>query len=187
MKQEQLVELGLTEEQVAAVIEGFGKMIPKARLDEKIEQVNDYKQQLDERDTQLKELQKQATGNEELQEQIQQLQQANEVAATEYQNDLMQKDYDFTLTEALREAKAKNPKAVNALLDRELIKLEDGKLKGLEEQLTALKETDDYLFVADGLKGGTPPQGGSPSPKATANMSYTELAQYLEANPDAEI
>lgn len=188
MNKEQLVALGLSEEQAEKVVEGFGKMIPKSRLDEKIAEVNDYKQQLADRDTQLTELQSKATGNEELQNQITALQARNEQAKTEYQQQLQQKEFDFALTEALRDAKAKNPKAVKALLDTETVKFVDGKLIGLGEQLTALKTSDDYLFTSDKLKGGTPPLGGTP-PAITKEqfqaMNYTEQVDLF--NKDAEL
>ncbi|MGL6032438.1 MAG: phage scaffolding protein [Kurthia gibsonii] len=189
MNKEQLVALGLSEEQATAVVEGFGKMIPKSRLDEKIAEVNDYKQQLADRDTQLADLQSKANGNEALQAQIQALQQQNEQAKTEYQQQLQQKEFDFALTEALRDAKAKNPKAVKALLDTETVKFVDGKLIGLDEQLTALKTSDDYLFTSDKLKGGTPPQGGTPPTTVTKeqfdSMSYMEKVDLY--NKDVEL
>lgn len=189
MNKEQLVALGMSEEQADKVIEGFGKMIPKSRLDEKITEVNDYKQQLADRDTQLADLQSKANGNEELQSQIQALQQQNEQAKTEYQQELQQKEFGFALTEALRDAKAKNPKAVKALLDTETVKFVDGKLIGLDEQLTALKTSDDYLFTSDKLKGGTPPQGGTP-PKETltkeefAKKPYADRMKLVSENPN---
>lgn len=189
MNKEQLLSLGLSEEQATAVVEGFGKMIPKSRLDEKIAEVNDYKQQLADRDTQLTELQSKAQGNEELQAQIQALQQQNEQAKTEYQQQLQQKEFDFALTEALRDAKAKNPKAVKALLDTSTVKFVDGKLIGLDEQLTALKTSDDYLFMSDKLKGGTPPQGGTPPTTVTKEqfnaMDYFERVALKKENPQA--
>lgn len=189
MNKEQLVALGLSEEQATAVVEGFGKMIPKSRLDEKIAEVNDYKQQLADRDTQLADLQSKANGNEELQAQIQALQQQNEQVKTEYQQQLQQKEFDFALTEALRDAKAKNPKAVKALLDTETVKFVDGKLIGLDEQLTALKTSDDYLFVSDKLKGGTPPQGGTPPTETLtkaefAKKSYADRMKLVSENPN---
>lgn len=188
MNKEQLVALGLSEEQADKVVEGFGKMIPKSRLDEKITEVNDYKQQLADRDTQLADLQSKANGNEELQSQIKALQDQNEQAKTEFETQLQQKEFDFALTESLRDAKAKNPKAVKALLDTETVKFVDGKLIGLDEQLTALKTSDDYLFTSDKLKGNTPPQGGTP-PQDTltkeefAKKPYAERIKLVSENP----
>src|SRR5699024_5716531 len=117
---------------------------------------------------------------------IKALQEQNEQAQAEYTAQLQQKEYDFALTEALRDAKAKNPKAVKALLDSEAIKFENGQLVGLNEQLDALKQSDDYLFIAEGLKGSTPPQGGA-APKPTSEMTYSEMMAYLETNPNAQI
>ena len=55
--------------------------------------------------------------------------------------------FEHALQDALREAKARNPKAVKALLDLEKIKPPDeGGLEGLEEQLTAVKTDNDFLF-----------------------------------------
>lgn len=189
MNKEQLIELGLTGEQVTAVVDGFGKMIPKSRFDEKVAEVNDYKQQIAERDTQLTELQSKAQGNEELQAQITALQEQNAQVASEYEQKLAQKDYDIALTEALRTAKAKNPTAVKALLQTDAIKLDGDKLLGLDEQLAKLKETDDYLFVADGLRGATPPQGQTPSPKVItraefAKMTYADRMALVSQNPN---
>lgn len=188
MKKEDLIALGLTEEQADKVIEGYGQMIPKSRLDDKITEVNDLKQQISDRDTQLKDLQTKAAGNADLQTEITRLQQENEQVKTEYEGKLQQKDYDFALTEALRTAKAKNPTAVKALLNVEAIKLVDGKIVGLEEQLTALKTSDDYLFTPEGLAGKTPPNpGGGGKPVDTSKMTYSQLTEYLANNPDAQI
>jgi len=187
MNKEQLIALGLTEEQADKVIEGYGQMVPKSRLDDKIAEVNDYKQQIADRDTQLEELKKvDAKG---LQDEITRLQQENVQTKTEYEGKLQQKDYDFALTEALRTAKAKNPTAVKALLKTDAIQLVDGKLVGLDEQLTALKTSDDYLFIADGLRGNTPPNpNGGAKPKTLtradfAKKPYEERLKLMQENP----
>ncbi|WP_205414221.1 phage scaffolding protein, partial [Serratia marcescens] len=60
MNKDQLIALGLTEEQADKVIEGHGQMVPKSRLDEKIKEANDLKDQITERDTQLADLQTKA-------------------------------------------------------------------------------------------------------------------------------
>lgn len=189
MKKEDLIALGLTDEQADKVVEGYGKMIPKSRLDDKIAEVTDYKNQLAERDTQLTELQSKATGNAELQEQITALQEQNTQAKTDFETQLQQKDFDIALNEALRDAKAKNPKAVKALLDTTTVTIVDGKLQGLDEQLTALKTSDDYLFTTDKLKGNTPPQGGTPPTNALtqeefASKSYADRMQLISENPN---
>lgn len=63
--------------------------------------------------------------------------------------------FDHALESALVGAKAKNTKAVRALLNTEQLKLqEDGSIFGLEEQLKKVKESSDYLF-----------DGNQPTPK----------------------
>ena len=160
MKKEDLIALGLTEEQADKVIEGYGQTVPKTRLDSKIQEVNDLKGQIAERDTQLEELKK--VDAEGLQAKITELQTSNEQLKTDYEQKLQQRDFDYELENALRASKAKNPKAVKALLDVEKIQLVNGQFVGLEEQLTPLKSSDDYLFDAEGVRGKTPPnpEGG---------------------------
>lgn len=187
MKKEDLIALGLTEEQADAVIAGYGQMVPKTRLDAKIQEVNDLKGQIAGYDTQLEELKK--VDAEGLQIKIAELQQANENIKTEYEQKLQQRDYDYALENALRDAKAKNPVAVKALLKTDAIKLVDNQFVGLEEQLTALKVSDDYLFVAEGVKGKTPPggqAGGKPekNPFSKEHWNLTEQGRLLRENPE---
>lgn len=56
--------------------------------------------------------------------------------------------FDHALKDALSAAKARNPKAVKALLELDKIKFsEDGEqLEGLQEQLEAVKTDNGYLF-----------------------------------------
>lgn len=99
--------------------------------------------------------------------------------------------FEHALSEALTGAKAKNAKTVKALLDMDGLKLNDGKIIGLEEQLSQIKEENDYLFESDepaptivkGTKGGSGSIGG----KKPSEMTYTELCEYMEQNPGAEI
>lgn len=189
MNKEQLIELGLTEEQADKVVEGFGKMIPKSRFDDKNEEVKDLRQQLTDRDVQLRDLEQKATGNEDLQKQIQTLRDQNKATVADYEEKLKQKDFDFKLESALRDAKSKNPKAVKALLNMENIKLDGDKLLGLDEQLEGLKKSDDYLFVSDGLKGKTPHQGGSGGANTLTKeqfqaMTYTEKVNLYNENKE---
>lgn len=54
--------------------------------------------------------------------------------------------FDGALEKALSGAKARNSKAVRALLDMEQLQWEDGNLTGIQEQLEALKESESFLF-----------------------------------------
>jgi hypothetical protein len=59
--------------------------------------------------------------------------------------------FDHAMDAALTGAKAKNPTAVKALLNKDLLKLNeaDGSIVGLTEQLDKVKKDNDYLFTSD--------------------------------------
>lgn len=58
--------------------------------------------------------------------------------------------FDHALDGALTGAKARNAKAVKALLQSDALKLqEDGSILGLKEQLERVKSENDYLFESD--------------------------------------
>lgn len=66
MKKEELLALGLTEEQVVKVLEGFKDTVPYSRFKEVNDEKNELKTELSNRDNQLKELAKITKDNEEL-------------------------------------------------------------------------------------------------------------------------
>ena len=134
-----------------------GSYIPKEKFDAKNEEVKSLNQQLQERDTQLEELKK--IDAEGLQQKIQELQQENETTKTEYEEKLQKQAFEHALENSLAGAKVKNTKAVKALLDMDTIKLDGETLKGLDDQLKDLKESDPYLFDSEegnNNNGGTP-------------------------------
>src|SRR5699024_11192410 len=81
---------------------------------------------------------------------------ANETAKSEHQKELERTKLNYELDQSLILNKARNPRAVRALLDTETVKFDDeGKLIGLSEQLESLKESDPYLFASE--EQSTPP------------------------------
>ena len=78
-------------------------------------------------------------------------------AQTKYDTDIEQARYDYGLDLAIRDAKAKNPKAVKALLDLSKITRDGEKFIGLSEQLEELKKTESYQFHSetDSIESGT--------------------------------
>ena len=87
----------------------------------------------------------------------------------------------------VRDAKAKNVKAVMALLDMDKITYENGELSGISEQLEALKNGDDssFLFGADsgnppsGTHLNNPPTGGNGGNPPTAKTFGEAIAKAL--------
>jgi len=193
MNRELLEGLGLEKETVDKVMKEHGKTLNDTK--EKADkvgglenQIEDYKQQLTERDAQLEELKK--VDAEGLQAKIDELQQTNETQKTEYENQLEQQAFEHKLESTLSNAKVKNTKAVKALLDTEKIKLDGDKLLNLDDQLTGLKESDPYLFEEEKKQEEHKPnfttgqhQKGGTSTKSIADMSYQELADLKSSNP----
>jgi hypothetical protein len=126
-----------------------GNWFPKEKFDQVNSDNKDLKKQLKDRDDQLADLKTKAAGNEDLTKQINDLTEMNKKTAADYQAKLDQQAFDFALKDALTGAKAKNPKAVEALLKKDAIKLDGDKLLGLDEQLKAIKESDSYLFESE--------------------------------------
>ena len=166
-----------------------GSWIPRAKLNEVSNEVKELKKQLEDRDKQLKDLEGKAAGNEELKAALQEAQEANKKAAEEWQAKMAQMKLDFAIEKALAAAKAKNAKAVKALLDLEKVKLDGEQLLGLDEQLKAIKESDPYLF-GDSTPGkvgsGTNPPGAgnaevNPWKKETWNL--TMQGKILREDP----
>lgn len=190
MNKEQLIALGVTEEQANAIVEGFGQMIPHARFNQKVEEANKLKEALAQRDEQLEQLKADNEGNASLKDEIAKLQQANEAAQADFEKKVNDMQFDYELREALRSAKVKDPTDIIGQLKRDELQFEGGAFKGLEEQLNSLKEGKPYLFVEEGLKGRTPNRQ-APPPKETgmtreeyAKLSYGERIELHRENPN---
>ena len=164
---ELLKKAGIEEGKLDGVIADINKelpkhFIPKDKYNEAAEAKKKLEADLAARDTQLEELKKAAGSNEDLKQQIETLQADNKKAGEEWQAKLSKMQLDFTLERALTAAKAKNPKAVKALLDMEKVKLDGEQLLGLDDQLKELQKSDAYLFGEPGKVGsGTNPPGGT--------------------------
>ena len=68
-------------------------------------------------------------------------------AAENSAREIEQLKFDFALDKELTKAQARNPKAVKALLDRDALKYDKGKIIGLEEQLETIKKKEDSAFL----------------------------------------
>lgn len=191
MTKEQLIEMGLTEEQADKVLaahkEVLAGFIPKARFDEVNETKKDLEQQIRDRDKQLKDLQEKVKGNDELEKTIKELQEANKATKEQYEDKIK----DMTITAAIQSklTDAKYPDLLLTKFDRSKLSIaEDGTVLGIDEQLTALKEQYKDLFKPD-LKGrepnntgGTPP--GTKNPWSKEHFNLTEQGRILRENPE---
>lgn len=157
MNREQLKELGLTDEQIEAVMPLHGKAVneTKDKLTTAESEVASYKSQLAQRDEDMEGIKAKAGNNEELLAEVETLKESYTAAETEHQKEMNKTKLNYEIDQALILSNAYNPRAVRALLDPELIKFgEDGNVIGLSEQVAGLKETDPNQFKLD---EGTPP------------------------------
>lgn len=208
MTRKQLEDLGLTKEQADSVMKINGDDIENAKGTAATEiknlqtEVDGLKTQVGDRDKQLETLKASAGDNADLKKQIEDLQTENATAKANHESELNQLKIDFAVEKALTGAKAKNIKAVKALLELDDAKLDkDGNVKGLAEQIEKLISGDDtkFLFEAQkqtkqqqNFKGFQPGASGEQKPGEGekvdfSKMSYDELTAYMEANPDAQI
>lgn len=164
MKREQLKELGLSDEQIGSVMALHGATVNElsSNVAAAEQQVNQYKEQLDANQTELDGLKKAAEGNEELTTQLSDLQEKYDQAKADSESKIAEIKKTSAIELALTQAGARNIKAAKALLDSEKLELTDEGIKGLDEQLNTLKESDGYLF-----EGGTTPPLNPDQKKAT--------------------
>lgn len=191
MTKEQLIEMGLTEEQadkiLAAHKDVLAGFIPKARFDEVNETKKELEQQIRERDKQLKELQEKAKGNEELEKTIKELQEANKATKEQYEAKIR----DMTINAAIQSklTDAKYPDLLISKFDKSKLSIaEDGTVLGIDEQLAVLKEQYKDLFKPD-VKGKEPNNIGSSSlgqknPWSKEHFNLTEQGKLIRENPE---
>ena len=200
MKKEDLVKLGLDETLATKVadasVEELKGFIPKARFDEVNDTNKQLKTDLTERNSQLEELKKTSGASEDLKKTIETLQASNTAKETEFNTKIKQIQIDNAVEKALLGAKAKNIKAVKALLDLETAELDGENVKGLEDQLKKLFETEDTKFLFDQTSGkpnfkGTKPgegkddgKGVTKNPWSKEHFNLTEQGKILTEDPE---
>jgi len=161
--------------------------IPKARMDEVITQKNELKTQLGESTKQLETLKSSAKGDEKLTKQIEELQQSNQQWQEKHKETVLKQAVKFKALES----KSKDISILEKLIDYNGLELQDdGSIKGLDEQITALKENHTYLFDAGEQ---TPPTGNRtpnnpPNSQGAGQLSkkekYLALQQKVYENPN---
>lgn len=197
MKKEDLIAMGLTEDQAKKVMDSLdGNFVTKARFNEVNEENKTLKQSVADRDKQLEDLKKSSGDNAELKKQIETLQQQNADQKKAHDAEMAQLKLDNAIDAALTAAGAKNIKAVRAMIDTSKMKLgEDGTVEGLSDAIKAVQKSDSYMFNTvqqkqQTFKGFQPGASGEVKPGTevdTSKMTYSELAAYMAANPDVKI
>lgn len=198
MKKDEFIKLGVAEDLAEkcekASEDELKEFIPKKRFDDVNEEKKKLEDTLKERDGQLETLKKTAGSNEELKSQIETLQNENKAKDEAHKAEIRQLKVDSAVNAALVHAKAKNTVAVRALL-KDIDKaelLEDGTIKGLKEQIDAIKKSEAYLFETTEttkrqVKGAEPAGAGDDPGVDVSKMTYSQMIKHLQDNPDAKI
>lgn len=191
MTKEQLQALSLTEEQINAIIEDYGKnYVSKAQFNEKNDAYKQAKLEIENLTNDISTLSEANKANEALQSQIKELQDAAIKREADYNENIKNMKIDTAITKALSKSGAMNETILTGLLDRTKIAIgEDNTITGIQEQIVALKESDPYLFKQDSIKGVVP---GDATPKTNDGitkeqfnkMSYLDRVRLQETNPD---
>lgn len=150
MKTEFLKSLGIEDQSVIdKIMAENGKDINSAKksAENNEMQIESLKEQIKDRDKQLSDLKKSVKDNQDLTDRITQLENDNKEAKTAYENRIADLQKTHAIESAVRDAKAKNVKAVVALLDREKINIKDGEMIGLKEQIDSLVTGEDTSFL----------------------------------------
>lgn len=169
MNREDLKSLGLTDEQIDKVMAAHGQATQKLRdansklsqqLNDKTAGQTDQATQLEEAQKKIKTLEKSAKQVDDLSKQL-----------DEANGKLTHMKLDTAITSQLTAAKVRNPKAAMALLDPDVLKLDDdGNAPDISEQIKALQQSDSYLFD-EGQKSNYSPSAGKPeTPDPTQAM-----------------
>ncbi len=185
MKRKFLEDMGLSKEQIDHILDENSQDIGKAKseltsvqteLQNAKTEIDGLKNQLSERNTKISELEA-----------------ANQTKDAEHQAEMHRLRLDAAVEAALVGAKAKNIKAVKALLNLEDAELaKDGTVKGLAEQLEQLAKAEDSKFMFDSakpdIKGARIGEGSDGAEDINlSDMTYSQMVAYMKENPDAKI
>ncbi len=163
MTKEELKALGLSDEQVTAIVEDYGKnYVAKSQFNNKNDELKQAKGEVDTLKGEIDGLKKSNKDNAELVAQIDKMKADAKAREEEYNGKVKQMQIDSIVERALLSSKAKNSKSVRALLNLENAEIDGDTIKGLDAQIKALQKSDGYLFdtVKTGTEPGTP-EGGN--------------------------
>ena len=185
MKREFLEGLNLEKDIIDKIMDENGKDInrEKQRADAEKQRADEIKSQLDVAKETLKGFE--GIDVAQLQSEITKLNGDLAAKEADYKAKIADMEFSSVLDAAISGSKAKNGKAVRALLDIETLKASKNQTEDINNALKALKESDAYLFGSDepilNAVALAAPQGGS------RKMSLMEAMKYKNEHPDADI
>ena len=192
MKSEFLKNLGITEQSVIdQIMAENGRDVEKVRgdLNTARQQVTELQGQLTTKNSEIADLQTKVGDTDTLNQQIAQLTADKVNLETRLNTEVSKIQKTHAIESGVRDAKARNLKAVMAQLDMEKITYENGELKGLTEQLDALKTGEDTSFLfgevtpaPSGTHVSTPPANGGANPPTSKTFAEAVAKQLGKTN-----
>lgn len=179
MNREYLESLGLEKETIDKVMTEHGKSVQafKTKVEETQATIDGLQAQLTQRDADITELKKNTGSNEELKNQLDQLQGKYKEDTEAMQQEIKKTKLNSAIDMAITKNKARNTKAVKALLDAETLELTDEGVKGLDDQLKKVKEDNPFLFdEGEGTKGPTFSKNGNPQGSGKEGNAFQAIA-----------
>lgn len=149
MERDFLKKLDIADDKIDKIMSQYGKDVQALndKIDTNTSTIDGLNDQLSKRDAQIKDLGKQVGDNQALQDQITKFKDENKELSKTWQAKLDATKKNYAISNSLRDAGARNAKAVEALLDLDKVSLDDnGQLLGLSDQLDEIKKSDGYLF-----------------------------------------
>ena len=184
MNKDELIKLGLSEEQAASVLQLAKPMMDaQARLESINQELSQAKSTIAERDKQIDGLKTANSESKALQKQIEQLQAENREAENKYKAELLASRKSYAVKQALLEAEQKpqNVKIVMDQIDLDKVFIDDsGNLTGLQEQQMRLLKDAPSLFKTESaqpqVKNGFTVHGAGAQPQPQQNEQKPAIA-----------
>lgn len=145
--------------------------VPKSTFNETNEKLKLAEKQGKDSASQLEELRSRAGLADEYKTKIDELTAAQKKEREDYEKNILDLKHGYALDNALTASKAKNIKALKGMLDMSKVTFDGDSIKGLDEQIEAIKKSDAYLFdISDGEEDPDP----TPAPKPTFGSGLTK-------------
>lgn len=178
MNRDFLKGLGLEDDAINKIMAEHGKTVTAVTSER-----DSLKTQLEQTNTQFEALKESTKGDADLQDKLKTLEAERDKAKTDAADQLTAAQKGFAIDLALRDAGARNPKSVRALLDEDKLDFKDGKLANLKDQLDPIQKDNDFLFQEAKPKPNFSPHG---NPNPNGENAGKTLVEKIQARLSAD-
>lgn len=186
MQRKFLEDMGLEKDVIDKIMSENGKDIESTKHKLEVERDN-YKDSLEIAQNSLKEFE--GVDVKELKGKVAQLTADLTQKDNEYKAKIADMEFSSVLDSAIAASKAKNTKALKALLDVEKLKASKNQAEDIKSAIENVKKDNDYLFEsAEPIKNPVAPTGtpaaGDVSKEAFAKMGYLQRLELKRSDPE---